>query len=220
MIRVLIADDHRVVREGLRLLLALDPELAIAGEAVSGADAVRQARELRPDIVLMDLQMPEMDGISATAAIRTELPDTEVLVLTSVLQDAAVAGAVRAGAIGYLHKDTEGDELRRAIKAAAAGRVQLSPQAAAWLIGELQPRPDPEPSPTGQLTDREREVLRLLARGLSNHDIGSTLGVSDATVKTHMRHILTRLGAGSRTQAVLRAQQLGLVPAAGTDDTP
>ena len=164
MIRLLIADDHRVVREGLRLLLALDPELEVAGEAATGAEAVRLARELRPDLVLMDLQMPGMDGIAATAAIKAELPDTEVLVLTSILQDVAVVGAVRAGAIGYLHKDAEGDELRRAIRAAAAGEVQLTPQATAWLMQELRPAPAPDTSPSECFTARERDTLGLLVR--------------------------------------------------------
>lgn len=214
-VRVLIADDHRVVREGLRLLLALDPEIEVVGEAVNGEEAVRLAHELRPDLVLMDLQMPVMDGIAATAAIRREAPDTEVLVLTSVLQDASVVAAVRAGAIGYLHKDTEGDELRRAIVAAAAGQVQLSPAAATWLMRELHTPAEPEPqSPAVQLTERESDVLRLMARGLSNREIGEQLDIGEKTVKTHVRNILAKLGVRSRTQAVLEAQRLGLVPAA------
>ena len=133
-IRVLIVDDHSVVRQGLRMFLGTDPELEIIGEARNGAEALRMAVELRPAVVLMDLLMPTMDGVSATAAIRREAPDTEVVALTSVLDDHSVVDAVRAGAIGYLLKDTEADELCRAIKAAAAGQVQLSPQAAARLI--------------------------------------------------------------------------------------
>ncbi len=128
-IRILIADDHRVVRQGLQLLLKVDPELDVAGEASDGAEAVRLASQLRPDVVLMDLVMPVMDGIAATAAIRREMPEVEVLALTSVLEDASVVGAVRAGAIGYLLKDTHAEELRRAIRTAAAGQVQL---AEAW----------------------------------------------------------------------------------------
>src|SRR5262249_47645831 len=133
-IRIVIADDHSVVRQGLRMFLGLDPELEVVGEAADGAEALRQARQLRPDVVLMDLLMPVMDGITATAAIRQELPDTEVLALTSVLEDASVVGAVRAGAIGYLLKDTQADALCQAIKAAAAGQVQLTPRAAARLM--------------------------------------------------------------------------------------
>src|SRR3712207_5809582 len=130
-IRVLITDDHGVVRQGLRMFLSLDPELEVVGEAANGEEALRMARDLSPDVVLMDLVMPVMDGISATGAIRSELPDVEVIALTSVLEDASVTGAVKAGAIGYLMKDTEAEELGRAIKAAAEGRVHLAPEAAA-----------------------------------------------------------------------------------------
>ncbi len=151
MTRVLIADDHEVVRQGLRMFLGADPELEIVGEARDGAEAVRLARQLQPDVVLMDLLMPVMDGIAATAAIRREAPDIEVVALTSVLEDASVIDAVRAGAIGYLLKDTDSHELRRAIKAAAAGQVQLSPQAAARLLREVR---TPEKS-TEALTERE-----------------------------------------------------------------
>ncbi len=138
MIRVLIADDHSVVREGLRVFLGRDPELAVVGEAADGTEAVGLARQLRPDVVLMDLLMPVMDGIAATSAIRSELPETEIIALTSVLESEAVVGAVKAGAIGYLLKDTQALELRRAIKAAAAGQVQLSPQASAYLMREVR----------------------------------------------------------------------------------
>src|ERR671916_2284846 len=130
-VRILITDDHSVVRQGLRMFLSLDPELEVVGEAENGQEALTMARELRPDVVLMDLLMPVMNGIEATKAIRAEMPDVEVIALTSVLEDASVSGAVRAGAIGYLLKDTEADALGRAIKAAAAGQVQLAPQAAA-----------------------------------------------------------------------------------------
>jgi NarL family two-component system response regulator LiaR len=137
-IRILIVDDHAVVRQGLKMFLALDEELKVVGEAANGEEAIRRAHELTPDVVLMDLLMPVMDGIAATEVIRRELPDVEVIALTSVLEDRAVYGAVRAGAIGYLLKDTQADELCRAIKAAAAGQVQLSPQAALRLMREVQ----------------------------------------------------------------------------------
>ncbi len=216
MVRLLIADDHRVVREGLRLVLALDPELEVVGEAADGEEAVRLAKELRPDLVLMDLQMPVLDGIAATAAIRREVPEAEVLVLTSLLQDASVAGAIRAGAIGYLHKDTNGAELRQAIKA-AAGQVQLSPAARRWLLEEMHGGPAAdEPGTAPSLTERERDVLRLLAQGLSNPEISRELGLGENTVKTHVRNVLAKLGVHSRMQAVLQAQRLGLVPVAGT----
>jgi DNA-binding NarL/FixJ family response regulator len=213
VIRVLIADDHRVVREGLRLVLTLDPEFNVVGEAMNGEEAVRLVHELRPDIVLMDLQMPGMDGIAATAAIKAAQPEVEVLVLTSVLQDTAVVGAVRAGATGYLHKDTDGDELRRAVKAAAAGQVQLSPEASRWLVRELQPSPAPATADTDgpPLTERERDVVRLLARGQSNREISTTLGIGEKTVKTHVRNVLAKFSVRSRTQAILYAQQHGLV---------
>jgi len=205
-IRVLIADDHSVVREGLRMFLGRDPDLAVVGEAADGVEAVKLARELRPDVVLMDLLMPVMDGIAATAAIRSALPETEVIALTSVLESAAVVGAARAGAIGYLLKDTQAPELRRAIKAAAAGQVQLSPQASAYLLREVRAVVPPE-----RLTERETEVLRLLALGQSNKDIARHLQIGEDTVKTHVKHILAKLGVQSRTQAVLCAMRLGLV---------
>jgi NarL family two-component system response regulator LiaR len=206
-IQVLIADDHSVVRQGLRMFLSSDPELEIVGEARDGAEAVRLVRQLRPDVVLMDLLMPVMDGIAATAAIRREAPDTEVVALTSVLEDAAVIDAVRAGAIGYLLKDTDAHELRRAIKAAAAGQVQLSPQAAARLLREVR---TPEKS-AESLTERETDVLRLLAQGKTNKEIARELHIAEQTVKTHVSHVLDKLEVPSRTQAALYAIRAGLV---------
>lgn len=205
-IRVLLVDDHRVVREGLRMFLARDPEVAVVGEAADGEEAVSLARELRPDVVLMDLLMPVMDGVAATVAIRKELPETEVIALTSVLESTAVVGAVRAGAIGYLLKDIQAFELRRAIKAAAAGQIQLSPQASAYLMQEVR-----TPNVTEALTERESEVLRLLVLGQSNKEIARDLQIAEDTVKTHVKHILAKLGVQSRTQAVLGAMRLGLV---------
>jgi NarL family two-component system response regulator LiaR len=205
-IRVLIADDHGVVREGLHMFLGRDPELVVVGEAADGEEAIYLARQLHPDVVLMDLLMPVMDGIAATSTIRNELPETEVIALTSVLESAAVVGAVKAGAIGYLLKDTQAPELRRAIKAAAAGQVQLSPQASAYLLREVR-----TPETTGALTEREAQVLRLLAQGQSNKEIAQTLQIVEDTVKTHVKHILSKLGVQSRTQAALCAIRLGLV---------
>lgn len=205
--RILIADDHSVVRQGLRMFLGLDPELEVVAEATDGSEALRLARELRPDVVLMDLLMPKMDGIAATREVRRELPDTEVLALTSVLEDAAVVNAVRAGAIGYLLKNTEADELCRAIKAAAAGQVQLSPEAAARLMREVRAPESPE-----TLTERETDVLRLLAEGKANKQIAVTLGIGEKTVKTHVSNVLAKLGVQSRTQAALYAARIGLVP--------
>jgi len=205
-VRVLIADDHEIVRQGLRAFLELDPALDVVGDATNGRQAVRLAHRLRPDVVLMDLSMPELDGIAATQDIRRELPDTKVLVLTSVLEEASVRGAVRAGAIGYLLKDTRAPELRQAIKAAAAGQVQLSPAAAARLMREVT-----APERLDALTEREVKVLRLLARGSANKQIARDLGIAEKTVKTHVSSILGKLGVQSRTQAALYAGRIGLV---------
>ena len=209
-IRILIADDHSVVRQGLRMFLGLDPDFEVVAEATNGAEALRLAHEHKPNVVLMDLLMPVMDGITATAAIRRELPEIKVVALTSVLEDASVIGAVRAGAIGYLLKDTESDELRRAIKAAAAGQVQLSPQAAARLMREVRAPESPE-----ALTEREIEVLRMLAQGQSNKEIARSLVIGEKTVKTHVSSILGKLGVPSRTQAALYAVRIGLVTVDG-----
>lgn len=206
-IRILIADDHSVVRQGLKMFLGLDSDLEIIGEAENGAEAVKLARELQPDVVLMDMLMPVMDGITATQHIRQEMPDTEVIALTSVLEDGAVIGAVKAGAIGYLLKDTQADELRSAIKAAAAGQVQLSPAAAARLMREVR---TPEPVMAQPLTERETDVLRLLAQGKANKEIAFELIIGEKTVKTHVSNILLKLGVQSRTQAALYAAQNGL----------
>jgi DNA-binding NarL/FixJ family response regulator len=205
-IRVLLVDDHSVVRKGLRTFLAYDTELEVVGEAADGAEALSLAQELKPDVVLMDLLMPGMDGITATAEIRRSLPETEVLALTSVLEDASVVGAIRAGAIGYLLKDTQADALCQAIKAAAAGQVQLTPKAAARLMQAISAPQSPE-----ALTERETEVLQLLAQGQSNKQIARNLSVSEQTVKTHVSRVLAKLGVQSRTQATLYAIRAGLV---------
>ena len=206
-IRIIIADDHSVVRQGLRMFLSDDPDFEVVGEAPNGAEALKLAHELKPDVVLMDLLMPLMDGITAIGRIRKELPDIEVLALTSVLEDAAVVGAIRAGAIGYLLKDTQADELCRAIKAAANGQVQLSPQAAARLVREVRAPESPE-----TLTERETDVLRLIAGGYANKEIALKLHIGENTVKTHVSSVLVKLGVQSRTQAALYATQIGLGP--------
>jgi two-component system, NarL family, response regulator LiaR len=207
-IRVLLVDDFAIVRQGLRTFVGLDPEFEVVGEAADGAEGLRLARRLRPDVVLMDLLMPEMDGVTATQLIRSELPEVEVVALTSVLEDSAVVGAVRAGAIGYLLKDADQDELARAIRAAASGQVHLTPRAAARLMREVRA---PE-NPIESLSEREVEVLRLLARGLANKEIARDLSVTEKTAKAHVSAILGKLGLQSRTQAALYAGRIGLVP--------
>src|ERR671914_1071157 len=207
-IRTLITDDHKVVRRGLRGFLELDSELEVVGEASNGEEAVALARSLKPDVVLMDLLMPVMDGIEATGEIRRQLPEVEVVALTSVLEDAAVTGAIKAGAIGYLLKTTDADELCEAIKAAAAGQVQLAPEAAARLMHEVRAPDSPE-----ALTERETEVLELIARGKANKQIARELFIGEATVKSHVHSILSKLNVSSRTQAALYAVNVGLVPA-------
>jgi DNA-binding NarL/FixJ family response regulator len=189
------------------MFLMDDEELEVIAEAQNGSEALSLAKQLQPDVVLMDLLMPVMDGITAIGHIRREVPDTEVIALTSVLEDASVVGAVRAGAIGYLLKDTQGEELVRAIKAAANGQVQLSPQAAARLVREVRAPDSPE-----TLTERETDVLRLLAQGRANKEIAAALFIGENTVKTHVSSILVKLGVQSRTQAALYARQIGLGP--------
>jgi two-component system, NarL family, response regulator LiaR len=205
-IRVLIVDDHAVVRQGLRIFLDTEGDFEVVGEAPNGEEAVRLAQALEPDIVLMDLLMPGMGGIEATRQIRSEVENVEVVALTSVLDDESVVAAVRAGAIGYLLKSAEAEDLRRSLRAAAAGQVQLDPAAAARLVSEVR-----APASVETLTDREGEVMRLLAIGLANKEIGRKLHISEDTVKTHVSRILAKLGARSRTQAVLQAMRMGLV---------
>jgi DNA-binding NarL/FixJ family response regulator len=213
-IRVLIADDHGVVRHGIKMYMAQDPDFLVVGEARTGREAVSLALELQPDVVLMDLVMPEMDGITATAEIRAALPDTEVIAMTSVLEDGSVVGAVKAGAIGYLLKDTQEEDLLRMIKSAASGQVQISPEAATRLVRDVRAAEPREP-----LTDRENEVLRLVAQGKANKEIARLLNIGENTVKTHVRRILVKLNMQSRTQAAIFALQSGIAgPPGGRPD--
>jgi two-component system, NarL family, response regulator LiaR len=205
-ITILIADDHAVVRQGLRTFLELDSDFKVVGEARDGSEALARARETRPDVVLMDLKMPGVDGFEATAAIHKELPDTEVIVLTSYLTDGTVLLAMQAGAMSFLLKETEADELLRAVRAAAAGQVQLAPKAAARLVQDYKLVQAGE-----GLTQREIDVLRLLARGQSNKELAESLMISEPTAKAHIRSILSKLGVSSRLQATLYALRSGIV---------
>jgi two-component system, NarL family, response regulator LiaR len=203
--RVLLVDDHAVVRQGLRMFLELDPELEVVGEAKNGEDALAQVASQRPDVVLMDLLMPKMDGLQATQLVRQQFPETEVIILTSVLDEASITGAVRHGAIGYLLKDTQAEDLCRAIHLAAEGKVQMSPEVAARLAQELcEEHPRLE-----ELTAREKEVLQLIAAGASNKDIANHLCIAEKTVKAHVSNLLAKMGVQSRTQAALYAVQRG-----------
>jgi DNA-binding NarL/FixJ family response regulator len=205
-VHVILVDDHTVMRQGVRMLLTLDPDIEVVGEASNGQEAVELAQRLKPDVVLMDLLMPVMDGLSAITAIRSDLPQTEIVALTSVLEDSVVTDVVRAGAIGYLLKDSSGEDVIRAVKSAAAGQVHLSPQAAAKLIKDVRAPEQPQ-----ALTQRETEVLKLLAKGHSNKEIAQTLQIGEKTVHSHVSAILAKLKVPSRTQAALYAIRTGLV---------
>lgn len=206
-IRVLIVDDHKVVRKGLRAFLLSFNDLEMVGEASSGEEAVRVCSQLKPDVVLMDLVMPGMDGAAATAAIRVQCPDIKVVALTSFPEEDLVQKALKAGAISYLLKNVEADELANAIRAAYAGRSTLAPEAAQALI-HATTRP---PEIGHDLTPREREVLKLMIEGLNNSEIAQRLTLSDSTVKFHVSNILSKLNAESRTEAVAIALQHNVV---------
>jgi len=208
-IRVMIVDEHAVVRSGLSAFLMVHEDLELVAEAAGGKEAVELCPEVRPDVVLMDLVMPEMDGATATRLIRERCPDIRVLALTSFKEDDLVRGALQAGAIGYLLKNVSGDELADAIRAAYAGKPTFSPEAAHALINVATHSHDPEPG--DYLTAREREILKLMVEGISNPEIADRLVVSRSTVKFHVSNILMKLGAQSRTEAVAMALQQRLV---------
>ena len=202
-IRVLLVDDHAVVRSGLRAFLELLDDIEVVGEASDGAEGVRRVAELAPDVVVMDLLMPVMDGIAATQAIRAAHPDVEVLALTSFIEEDKVTAALEAGASGYLLKDADADEVAAAIRSAHAGEVHLDP-AVARLLAERMRRRD-APTDVEPLTDRERDVLRLVGQGMSNKEIATALFITERTARTYVSNILGKLGLASRTQAALYA---------------
>jgi len=210
-IRVLLVDDHAVVREGLRNFLALQDGLEIVGEASDGNEAIEQAERLEPDVILMDLVMPGLDGIGAMRQLRARSPSSRVIVLTSFLEDERVLPAIQAGAAGYLLKNVEPAELARAIRAAHAGEAIIDPTAAARLVHAIADEARPRIEEPERLTRRERDVLELIARGRSNKRIALELGISEKTVKTHVGHLLAKLGVTDRTQAALMAVEEGLV---------
>ncbi|CAM3888524.1 response regulator [Nocardioides zeicaulis] len=208
MIRVLVADDHHVVRRGLTGLIDSTDDLEVVGVAANGAEAVALVRELRPDVALMDLQMPEVDGVEATRTILAEELGTEVLVLTSFSDQARIHAAIDAGAVGYLLKDAEPDALLDGIRAVARGESPIDPRAARRLLAA---RADAAPDAGAGLSPRETEVLRLVVQGLLNKQIAQRLGVTERTVKAHLTSAYQRIGVADRTQAALWAQRNGLV---------
>jgi DNA-binding NarL/FixJ family response regulator len=217
-IRVLAVDDQRVIREGLVMLLGLLPDVEVVGTAANGEEALALADELRPDVVLMDLRMPRVDGVEATRRLRAIHPEIKVVVLTTYADDRSVIDALRAGALGYLTKDAGADEIRQALQRVANGQAAVDPavqmhlvEAIAGATGEPAP-PSPAPELPDGLTPREAEVLGLIGAGLSNTEIAATLFVSEATVKSHVNHMLPKIGARDRAQAVGYAYRHGLVP--------
>jgi len=215
-IRVLVVDDDDLMRAGLRGVLASDAAIEVVGEASDGRDAVYRARLLSPDVVLMDIRMPDLDGISATRELLEAFPDVRVMIVTTFEQDDYIFGALRAGASGFLLKRTRPEDLIGAVKTIAAGDSLLSPSVTSRVIERMaqQPAPDAEHDVRlDELTPREREVLELMARGQSNGEIAATLVVEESTVKTHVRRVLAKLGARDRVQAVIFAYESGLGPA-------
>ncbi len=209
MIRVLIADDHAVVRQGLRTFLDLQDDVEVVSEAADGEAAVAEAWRTAPDVVLLDLAMPALDGVAALPRLREAAPAARVIVLTSFGEDERLFAALRAGAAGFLLKDVEPAELVRAIRTAHAGQAPLSPAVAARMVEEIAHGGDRAPQ-ADELTPRELEVLRLIAGGRSNKRIALELGVAEKTVKTHVSHVLAKLGLSDRTQAALYAVREGL----------
>jgi DNA-binding NarL/FixJ family response regulator len=204
-IRVLIVDDHQVVRTGLKVFFDLQSDIEVVGEAADGSEGVALARRLEPDVVLMDLLMPNMDGITAIGRIKAERPETEIVTMTSFIEEEKVTSALEAGASGYVLKDAEAEEVAAAVRAAYAGEVHLDPAVARLLAQRMRTKKSPEESLVEPLTDREKDVIRLLGQGMSNKEIGGVLFITERTARTYVSNILGKLGLASRTQAALYA---------------
>jgi DNA-binding NarL/FixJ family response regulator len=209
-IRILVADDHPVYRDGLRALAARSPDLELVGEAANGTDAVTMAEGTLPDVILMDLRMPGMTGIEATRAILDRRPETRILILTMSEDDDSLFAAMRAGARGYLPKDADSEELIRAIRAAALGEVIFGASIASRLQAFFAPSRARATDPFPELTEREDEVLELIAQGRSNHDIATRLQISDKTVRNHVANVFNKLRVADRAGAIVRAREAGL----------
>ena len=207
MIRILLVDDHAVVRQGLRFLLEQQPDISVVGECGDGEQAVAMVGMLLPDVILLDLLMPKMDGMTAVREIKRTTPTTHIIILTSYYEDDQIFSVIKAGALSYLLKDSSPQELVSAVRAAARGESTLHPMVAAKVLREMQ-----QQSPLDELTPRERDVLILIARGRSNHEIALELSIGEQTVKTHVSNILSKLHLVDRTQAAIYALQKRLVP--------
>lgn len=210
-IRLLLVDDQSLFREGLRTLLSLQADFEVAGEAGNGEEAIRLAAQLAPDVVLMDMHMPVLDGVAATRKVRETAPAIRVIALTTFDDDEYVFEALRAGALGYLLKDTPSDKLFEAIRAAHRGESFLQPSIAAKVVAEFSRMAAPKPAPLVEpLSEREIEIVKMMAAGASNKEIGAALFITEGTVKNHITSILGKLGVRDRTQAALKAKALGL----------
>jgi NarL family two-component system response regulator LiaR len=210
-IRIILVDDHNMVRIGLKAFFSTLSDIRVVGEAATGEEAVRLAAELTPDVVLMDLLMPGMDGVEATHQVKQVSPRTQVIVVTSYHEDEHIFPAIRAGALSYVLKDIDPDDLADAIRLAAAGEAVINPRVGARLIKELHGSRQESVNPFSELTDREMEVLRQIAAGKSNHEIAQALVISEKTVKTHVTNLLSKLELNDRTQAAVYAWQEGIV---------